>query len=48
MKPAEVYQIYLQFLGDLAVDDHKGLAAFGRERGLNDEAQVHDQKAQGK
>ncbi|MBI3832106.1 MAG: protein kinase [Planctomycetes bacterium] len=48
MKPAEVYQIYLQFLGDLAADDHKSLAAYCRERGLNDEAQVHEQKAQGK
>jgi len=45
LQPAELYRVYLQFLGELAAEDHKAMGVFCRERGLNDEAQVHEQKA---
>ncbi|MCW8131427.1 MAG: protein kinase [Planctomycetota bacterium] len=48
MTPVEIYQVYIQFLGNLTPEDHKALAVFCKERGLNDEAQLHEQKAGGK
>ena len=39
------YQIYLLFLPSPEAADHKALAAFCRERGLNDEAAVEEKRA---
>jgi len=50
LKPAEQYEVYKLFLGEmdkLTPEDHKALAAFCKERGLNDDAALHESKAKG-
>jgi len=50
LQPIEQYEVYKLFLGDidkLAKEDHKALAAFCKERGLKDDAALHESKAKG-